>query len=145
MLFLTHLFGGILGALIFARIIGTQSILLYVFFIIGSLLPDIDHPASKLGKKVKLIGWIFGHRKSFHSIFLPLVLGMPLIFVSLDLFYAFLFGFLIHLILDALTIKGVMPFYPLNKSVIKGWIKTGSFLEYVLMFVLLISIIILFF
>ena len=145
MLFLTHLFGGILGALLFTRIIETQSIILYVFVIIGSLLPDIDHPASKLGKKVKLIGWIFGHRKSFHSVFLPLVLGMPLIFVSFYLFYAFLFGFLIHLLLDALTLKGVMPFYPLNKSVIKGWIKTGSLLEYILLVLIFVSIIILIF
>lgn len=137
MLFLTHFLGGILGGIAFSQLTQTHYLLILPFFIIGSILPDIDHPASKLGKKFKLLGWIFGHRKLFHTIFPPLVIGLPLLFINNILFHSLIFGYFVHLFLDALTIKGIKPFYPINNSIIRGWIKTGSFLEYIIMMLLL--------
>ncbi|MFW5852619.1 MAG: metal-dependent hydrolase [Nanoarchaeota archaeon] len=146
MLFFTHLLAGAVLGLFMMKYVYVDLWLVFPFIIFGSLLADIDHPSSKLGKKLKFIGWIFGHRKIFHSIFLPFVIGLPLLFISEKVFYAFLLGFLSHLILDALTPKGVMPIYPLNNSLLGGPIKTGGIVEYlILMSLLLVMIFLLLF
>lgn len=92
--------------------------------ILGSLLPDIDHPKSWIGHRLKgistFIASIFGHRNFFHS---PLALGILFglcwylfqgsIFVFAS--NAFCLGYLTHLIGDWITSQGIPIFWPIKK------------------------------
>ncbi len=107
----------------------------------GALLPDIDNARSTLGHKFgvisKSIQRIAGHRTIFHSI-LGLVLGSllaigleRLVIFLLDqrgmafpaelvgtshlVFFAVLFGCVMHIAADALTQGGVPLFWPMHK------------------------------
>ena len=76
----------------------------------ASLLPDICHMRSKIGRRLKLISFIirllFGHRTFTHS----------LIFV--------------FLILDMLTPRGVQLFYPLPQNIhFPITVKTGGWMD----------------
>jgi inner membrane protein len=106
---------------------------------LGSLLPDIDHKNSYIGKKVKTaskaINKFAGHRKLFHAplvyLFLySMALGMVkdnLLLIGLN---GVFFGILSHLFLDSLTVGGLPWFYPLSKKRFSiGNIKTNSKLE----------------
>ena len=67
MQFKTHLlFGMFLGLLVLPILNPNNSILFVMLVLIGSALPDIDHPNSKVGKWFKPIGWLFEHRGFFH-------------------------------------------------------------------------------
>lgn len=100
--------------------------------IFASLLPDIDHTKSIIGKMFwPLSKWLdknFGHRTITHSFsaFVPLVI--ILLFTELNLLnpmlgtsgnpYTLIFGFAFfsHLILDMLTVHGVPLFYPFLRN-----------------------------
>ena len=92
---------------------------------VGSLFPDIDIGSSKISHKMRVtsffISHIFGHRGFFHS---PLCCGLLSyglyqILVNSDVANAafiaqgFAVGFLLHLVQDTLTYKGVPWFWPL--------------------------------
>lgn len=106
--------------------------LFFLLFVIASLLPDIDHPGSTLGRKLWPFSWgirlVFGHRGLIHSIFIPIVL------VVLGWYTGYLWlgaavagGYFIHLVTDALTPSGVKPFG--IGPTFRGMIRTGGFLE----------------
>ncbi|WP_367670645.1 metal-dependent hydrolase [Sodalis-like secondary symbiont of Drepanosiphum platanoidis] len=91
--------------------------------IISCLLPDIDHPKSFLGRKLKWISLpifkIFGHRGFTHSIlsiiFLYKILISKLIinlFITTDISYIIILGYINHIIADFLTPLGVPLFWP---------------------------------
>ncbi len=116
--------------------------------IFGSLLPDIDHPESTFGRKVKFISYplslIFGHRGITHSIwailamlyaawyFLTEFINVGLLFVP-----CIALGYLSHLFADALTPQGIMPFYPIRKRFCFPIIQNG--LLEVITYVLILS------
>ena len=100
--------------------------------VFASLLPDIDHTKSIIGKMFfPLARWLdknYGHRTVTHSLsaFIPLVvivmfMELNLINTMLDTFgtpYTLIFGFAFfsHLILDMLTVHGVPLFYPFLRN-----------------------------
>lgn len=100
--------------------------LLIVIFLLPffSLLPDMDRKFIK-------------HRTIMHSF----TFYMPLLFIFLiskNSIILILFLFITsHLLLDALNIQGIYPFYPLRFK-IKGFIKTSSFLEHIFFSLLLL-------
>lgn len=107
------------------NIFGQSSYLGVVIF--ASLLPDIDHTKSIIGKLffpiAKYLDKNFGHRTITHSLtfFVPLTLVVAFVersFISSNLVYTyiFLFGFLSHLILDMLTVQGIPLFYPFLRN-----------------------------
>lgn len=125
-----HLKGGIatgIGLLLFAESLGlsplsfTGILELSISCLVGSLLPDIDHPNSILGRRLpfisKPIHKYFGHRGLTHSIcflcitlFLPTAFNYPFIGVGLCV------GTLSHIILDFICVgSGVALFYPMYK------------------------------
>ena len=135
MLYYTHILFAIFLGGFFGN--GLYYYLLLVFF---SLIMDVDEKRSIFGRKVKVLHYIFGHRKFFHSL-LFIILGYLILSLFSELLgIAFLIATGSHLILDALTPMGVMPFYPL-KFKINGWIKTGGFTEKVIVVVLVIGLI----
>ena len=142
MLFKTHLaFGFLLGLFAIPLLNPDNQLLFMMIILIGSIFSDIDHPKSKLGKKIKIIGFLFEHRGFFHSfIFLILIDTILFLFLKeyLILIYAFNIGFISHLIADIANNMGIMPFHPFSKFRISGFIKTGALLETLLFFVLIL-------
>lgn len=108
---------------------------------IGGLLPDIDHPTSKVGLKVppisKTINALFGHRGFTHTLLALLLFTYFLIFIGclfpisirgylMPLFMGMSIGYGSHLLLDMLTISGIPLFYPLsNQSVRMLKLRSG--------------------
>ncbi|MBU0461327.1 MAG: metal-dependent hydrolase [Nanoarchaeota archaeon] len=138
---LTHLVFGFLTALFAVQFIHPHNQVLFVILIVfASLLPDLDHPKSKLGRKTKIFAWLFEHRGFMHSIYAVIIIFMvsKLIFGDQIYVWALPIGYLSHLVADSMSKEGIMFFHPLSKARIRGMIKTGSSLEYVLLIVLFV-------
>lgn len=102
----------------------------------SSLIPDIDHPNSKISHKLKpvsaIVSLMFSHRGFFHTPILYLVLwafwemfcpGTWYLIYGRMLFL----GITSHLVLDSLNPGGIPVFFPFSKKrhhITK--IKTGS-------------------
>lgn len=97
--------------------------------ILGSLFPDIDHRNSYLSRKLKPISYItskiFKHREFTHSIVGTISVSYLLYIIlsktNIDPIYSYMFikaftvGIISHIILDMLTVSGVVLFYPIYK------------------------------
>lgn len=142
MMFTTHLAAGFLaGILTIPYLEPSNEILFLLFVLIGASLPDIDHPKSKVGKKVKIIAFLFEHRGFFHTLFALALFAVltDILFQQRILTYGISIGYGSHLLTDLITKEGVMPFHPLSKQRLRGFFTTGGMLEYVL-FLLLLAI-----
>jgi len=105
----------------------------------GALLPDIDHPKSALGSRVRpvstLIAKVFGHRGLTHSLLAVLGLSWLLLHLSghkatSNMLAPLLAGYLSHLIADGLTPMGVPLFWPVRFPVrFPLTVRTGSAAE----------------
>jgi len=129
MLFKTHLAIALFLVLLFFQYITNPFIFLPVVFL-ATIIPDIDSRFSKIGKKkiFRLLQFFVKHRGILHSFTFLLVLSL-LIFLSFkEILFPFALAYSLHLLLDALTIQGISPFYPL-KFRTRGKVKTGGFLE----------------
>lgn len=134
-MFKTHLAFGFLVGLLSLKILDTNHPILFILLVtVFSSLPDIDHPKSKIGRKLFFISWpislIFKHRGFFHSIFPPLILFFILYYFNLTfLGIAVALGYLSHLIGDSITKEGINFLHPISKFRIQGPIRTGFLLE----------------
>ena len=136
-MFKTHLVFSILVALLILIFFDIPNKIIFIFLIaLSSSFPDIDSDKSKIGRKLplisKIINLIFGHRKFFHSVFIPLILFLALYTIGFYISLAIFIGYLTHLLGDSITNEGIMPFYPLSKFNISGLLKTNSILEFLL-------------
>ena len=144
----------------------------YYFMVgFGSLLPDIDNARSTIGRKLgwfsKEIQHIAGHRTIFHSI-LGLILGsllaiglehvviyllvlrgfiIPAQFINGShlVFYAVLFGCIMHIAADGLTEGGVPLLWPSHKRYgfppDSHWrFRTGTWPEFVIVWTFMILV-----
>ncbi|SDH02573.1 inner membrane protein [Alteribacillus persepolensis] len=103
--------------------------------VIGGLLPDICHPFSWIGRRLRLLSRIihsiFGHRTVTHSFLFIAVLFLSLGMIEQSwgtpIQYGITIGAASHLLLDMLTPRGVALFYPITVN-IKAPLtaKTGS-------------------
>jgi inner membrane protein len=126
----THLlFGLVLSALLIELYNPSNPLLLVLLVLLGSLLPDIDEATSILGRRVPVVGAVARHRGFFHSV-LFLVAMVVLLFSLLPNFHLAWFAgaFALHLALDAMTPKGVRPFWP-SPLRLKGFVRVGGHLE----------------
>lgn len=91
---------------------GTISMFIFVpaailLYLLGSLLPDIDHPYSTIGKIIHLP---IPHRTWTHAIYVPVIL-----FIA-GMWYRLLFwlglGYFFHLFWDSFSASGVNWLYP---------------------------------
>ena len=138
----THLVFGFLAGLFGIQFLHPSNQVLFMILVLfGSLLPDIDHPRSKLGRNVKFVSWLFEHRGFTHSIYAVILVALITnIFTDNPVnTYALMIGFMSHLVADSFSKEGVMFFHPLSKAKLRGVIKTGSTAEY-LLFLLLLAI-----
>lgn len=94
--------------------------------LVASILPDIDHTKSIIGKIFfpisKQLSIKFGHRTITHSIIFFLFSSIIFLFSEKVFFnsynYTIIFSFalLSHLLLDMLTVQGIPLFYPFAKN-----------------------------
>lgn len=124
-----------------------QYALLCGGLVIGSLLPDIDHPHSLISQTIPLVGGMISrvtkHRGLFHSI-----LGVVLIFFATafgcgqisrllvsPLPYTFgagvVIGYVIHIAGDLLTVSGVRLLYPVDLKIAIPLMRTGDYREWI--------------
>ncbi len=149
MLFLTHLlFSLFVGILLFAPFpahnpspLAPSLILISVCTFFG-VFPDIDGVRGKIKKWIPFsmaASFFLGHRGIFHSLVIPGSLWLLSAFLGKsEIGAAIMIGYSSHLFLDALTPKGIAPFYPFSKKRISGPIKTGSFMEYLMLFLFIV-------
>jgi len=140
MMFKTHIVVSLLVALLVFPLFSLNKGIFLLIFLFAALLPDIDTPSSFIGRRVKIIGWIFRHRGLFHSVFMLVALAALVYVLSYNRLYAIVFalGYLTHLIADMFTYEGIMPLYPLRLR-IKGFIKTNSLSEKIIFVVCLVA------
>lgn len=106
---------------------------------LGALLPDIDHPGSAVGRRVRVISVplsaIFGHRGFTHSL---LALGGCLAALVMGGWgqmwvQPLVIGYLSHLLADMLTPSGVPLLWPYRRNFsFPLTVKTGSVGEYLI-------------
>jgi membrane-bound metal-dependent hydrolase YbcI (DUF457 family) len=124
----SHLLMGILTLLLFGSLL-MFPLQMAIFAFIGVIIPDLDFRPRKY------------HHKMFHNIWFLVSMvfvaskfgadAMSMIMLSI--------GFLSHMISDALTHEGIMPFWPIKKPKFNGPIKSGSLGEYLLILVLIMA------
>lgn len=147
MMFLTHVLFGILSGYLAHNFLGYSSSLSFVAVAAAaSMLPDIDSVSSKLGRKLPpfavVLSFIFHHRGFMHSIFPPLLLYFIISRISPLIAAAVLVGYVSHLLMDATTTNGVKFLYPLPFK-IRGVIRTNSFMEKIVVMLLILTIVLL--
>jgi inner membrane protein len=142
-MFKTHLALGFLIGLLSLQLIETNHPIIFVLIItLCTSLPDIDHPKSKIGRRLFFISWpisiFFKHRGFFHSIFPALILFAVLYYFGYAFFaYAVAIGYLAHLIGDAVTREGINFLHPFTTFRIQGPMLTGATLESVIFITLI--------
>lgn len=133
MLFRTHIAFSLMVFVLIEKFAVPNRIIFLSVLLFFTALPDIDYYDSKIGRKVRpfsyIFNFIFKHRGIFHSLPVPFFIFLIIYLFSTELAFAALIGYLSHLFLDCFNPKGIMPFYPFSRKKIKGFIRTGSFLE----------------
>ncbi len=139
MLFYTHLIFAFLSGLFAIRYFSISDQILFIILVLFSgLLPDIDSPNSKFGKYFKHL-MPFKHRGFIHSLIVLPVIAFILYYFNYSRFsLPIIVGYISHLIGDAITKEGIMPFYPFSGFRIKGFIRTGGLIEQILFIALMV-------
>ncbi|QJC29784.1 metal-dependent hydrolase [Enterobacteriaceae endosymbiont of Plateumaris sericea] len=115
--------------------------------LITCLLPDIDHPKSILGNRIKIfshiISKLFGHRGFTHSllsliIIISYLFFFNLNFIPIDVKIGFIIGYFSHILSDMLTPYGVPLLWPYKKKFKLPIIKNNFFREEIFCYLLLI-------
>ena len=130
-----HLAGGIVFTGIFASFFSINILanpVAIVTTLVASILPDIDHTKSLIGKLFlplsRFLNRRFGHRTITHSITFLGLLTLFVLFLERNFFpqnpitTIFFISYTSHLLLDMATIQGVPLFYPFfrNPCVLPG-------------------------
>lgn len=141
MTYKTHIIGGVALAILVNEYVipleGIEFAYYYGSAIVGSLLPDLDHPKSWISKRTIILHYPFrklGHRKATHSLFAAVLLWAILTLPFGVNFVALggLLGYTSHLLLDMLNPMGVPLLYPISRDKYKiGKIHTGDTGEYI--------------
>lgn len=133
-------------ALLICLFFGATGKDIMFYMLLGSLLPDIDHPRSILGRLFFFVsGPInkkFGHRNITHSF----VVWFPLLIIGFSSFKPIgwiAFGALTHLFLDMWNYSGLALFNPVSQKIFvmankRYRIRSGSRNEFILMIIFLL-------
>ena len=106
--------------------------------LLGSLMPDVDTPESKLGRQVGILSRLFrflaGHRGIFHSAFAA-VFFAAIVWIVFGPTYgtAMFIGYASHLLIDGFTKSGINYLHPITTFRISGFIVTGGMSENLLL------------
>lgn len=124
-----HIVGGFTFTGVIASIMGVnilQDYRLLPIILFASLLPDIDHTKSIIGKLfypiARVINRKYGHRTITHSVFVLIGLTALLsafqsaYFPSIKAAQVFGLAYGSHILFDMLTVQGVPVFYPFKRN-----------------------------
>src|SRR5699024_5208634 len=133
---MTHIIGGIASSLAFAQFTELDPVIMVGAGIIGSLVPDICHGGSRMGRALpiisKLINLIIGHSSFTHSLLHLVILSFQMNRVLQCVGYenGLMIGMISHLALDMMTRSGIQLFFPISFKVrFPVTIRTGSLAE----------------
>lgn len=106
--------------LLFGYTLTTSYVVLAIFVLIGSILPDIDEPDSIIGKRLGFISYpiniLFGHRTITHNILVVVALSVASYTYSNFYCLAITIGMFIHIMQDSLTYQGIKgALFPLQR------------------------------
>ena len=93
-----HLIIGLLGG-IALLVFCTLSPVSLIFILLGSLIPDIDHWNSTLGRYNPFVRFM-KHRGKCHTIIGCMLLSSPFILLGLNAFLSVFYGAILHIIGD---------------------------------------------
>jgi len=159
---LTHVLFGLFLFLLFWRfgLIGFDESLSGVVLgvlLIGSVLPDLDHPVGLLYSLFGVPRWLrrgvgrmVGQRGFLHTVWVAvvvLVLGYLIFGVVLGFGFwggvGLFVGYFGHLVLDSLTVRGVAWLSPLSRRRVWFVVGTGGMVERVFFYLLaLVSVVV---
>ena len=124
-----HLTGGIIFTGLFCSFFSVNIFANPLFItatLLGSLLPDIDHTKSWIGKAfypiAKYLSRNYGHRTITHSIFFLIGICVLSVFIEKNfredysISIILFFSVFSHLIFDMVTLQGIPLFYPFYKN-----------------------------
>ena len=136
MLARTHIATAILAGIVFKPpALPVSEVFAYFLIVIFfALLTDLDHPQSTVGQAFPILAWctnkLLGHRGFFHTPMVPIVLWYGARSFGYQLVgLAILIGMLSHLFCDGLTKNGVNLLHPFAEFRIRGFIRTGGWME----------------
>lgn len=132
------------------------DLLVLVGMVVGSVLPDIDHPRGLIYHFLGFPRWVrrgvsrvVGQRGVVHSLLASVVvlaLGLLVCFsagIGFGVGFGLFLGFLSHLFLDSLTVRGVGWLLPFSKWRVRFVVGTGTMIERVFFFVLCVFCVVL--
>ena len=133
MMLLTHALFALICSILAARMLNiTDSIIFVAAAVILSILVDIDNIRSSVGQKLepyaRALNFLFRHRGLLHSVWIPLALFLLLANLNMTIALGIAVGYGSHLLIDAITIEGIMPFYPI-KHKFRGFVRVGGITE----------------
>ncbi len=139
MLIRTHLLITLFFVLVLFSSIENKAVFIAVA-LIATLVPDIDTPFSRVGKKkiFRPLQFFVTHRGIFHSFVFLALIAIILYFVLPAVVFPFVLGYGLHLLADGFTISGIKPFYPFRGR-FRWKIRTGGVLETILFVCFLIA------
>lgn len=124
--YIAHATAGAGVALAITKVVSVDfksQVIVYSSCILGSLLPDIDHPKAIISKYIPIIpGLLYdtvGHRTLTHSLLFTLIIGLICSYFNLLLGIGLSLGILSHILLDLPGPYGVAFLYPFKKERIK--------------------------
>ncbi|WP_077329670.1 metal-dependent hydrolase [Virgibacillus siamensis] len=144
----THLIGGLTAGIAVQYFTDhyTQDLLFLASCTAGSLLPDICHGGSKIGRKLpilsNLVRLLFGHRTVTHSLLFMVILGAILSStpVPASITAGIIIGVASHLLLDAATSRGIALLWPMSIKIrLPIYTHTGGLIEHVVMAMMIIA------
>jgi inner membrane protein len=142
----THLAGGVFTAAVpFAFDTSPELGVLFAGgAVLGSLLPDIDHADSTIGRRLVVVSLpiqlLVGHRGATHSLLAAGVAGAAAAFAAAAFMQSLLgglavglglaAGYVSHPLLDAATPHGVRLLAPFSQRRFKGRTRTGGLADW---------------
>lgn len=125
MMWRTHIAAGALAGAAVAAFVPAMATTVILAALAGSILPDLDHPKSKLGRLIRpisdIIYLVFGHRGGTHSVIFTLLFMGIISLISVPIGIAFGAGILSHLAADAVSYSEGQRFSKGGAGIPAGW------------------------
>lgn len=116
----THLLYGSIAGLA----VGSGDLKILGLTMLGSVISDIDHPNSMIGKNIPLIPNLLPHRGPTHSLIFLVVSAL------INLYFGI--GVAVHLVLDMMTKSGIQILWPWKRDIrfpLARFVRTGGIFE----------------
>ena len=92
------------------------SAIIILWIVLGSILADIDHKKSMIGKYLIFPFYVIfnGNRTFSHTVVGALVFSIPVLIYNPNIGCVFFISYIGHLLMDTLTPMGIMWLYPIS-------------------------------